>query len=210
MARSSRVTAKHEPQVLSYLTRSAPHGGKPWTTAIGRSAAGSSPIRGIRLHAHCGPHAGGPRPSPQPSAVHLPASAAYPPMPVHPPGARCGQRRRPRFGRLDAVTTGPLRSPVRVPQDLRERDPAPGPDESHSQRHIQPEPQHLDPPSGTWCPAPAAAADQGSTLPIASPGMTSCQQVARPAAKRQSRSRHGCCLLADTSADRHPLHRRGR
>lgn len=40
------------------------------------------------------------------------------------------------------------------------------------------------------------------------PGMTSCHQVARPAQKGQSRSRHRGCLLADTPADDHPPRRR--
>ena len=136
---------------------------QPGENRIGRSA------RSISWHARCGPHAGGPRPSPQPSPVPLAASAACPPGLVPPPGTGCGQpRRRLRSGGLEVVTIGPLRSPVRVLEDLRERDPAPGPSQNH--------PISIPPPG------PGAPRGRGGQAVVhrcdCRPGMTSCHQVA--------------------------------
>ena len=166
---------------------------QPGENRIGRSA------RSISWHARCGPHAGGPRPSPQPSPVPLAASAACPPGPVPPPGTGCGQPRRPApVRRAGGGDYRPAAVPIRVLEDLRERDPAPGPSQDHTISILL---RGLVPRAGRGGQAVVHRCD-------CRPGMTSCHQVARPAQKGQSRSRHRGCLLTDTPADGHPPRRR--
>jgi hypothetical protein len=166
---------------------------QPGENRIGRSA------RSISWHARCGPHAGGrghrrsPRPFLWPLARHARQGRC-----LHPGLAAASRGGRLRSGGLEVVTIGPLRSPIRVLEDLRERDPAPGPARTT--------------PSRSLLRGPVPRVGRGGQAVVhrcdRRPGMTSCRQVARPAQKGQSRSRHRGCLLADTPADGHPPGRR--
>jgi hypothetical protein len=167
---------------------------QPGENRLGRSA------RSISWHARCCPHAGGPRPSPQPSPVPLAASAACPPGPVPPPGTGCGQPRRPAPVRRAG---GGDHRPAAV------RNPGSGgPSRTGSCTRPQPEPHHLDPSSGARVPRVGRGGQAVVHCCDCRPGMTSCHQVARPAQKGQSRSRHRGCLLAGTPAGGHPPRRR--
>ena len=167
---------------------------QPGENRIGRSA------RSISWHARCGPHAGGPRPSPQPSPVPLAASAACPPGPVPPPGTGCGQPRR--LAPVRRAGGGDYR-PACGPQSGFWRSFASGIPHQAPARTT---------PSRSLLRGPVPRAGRGGQAVVhrcdCRPGMTSCHQVARPARKGQSRSRHRGCLLADTPADGHPPRRR--
>jgi len=132
--------------------RQAPHRGLVRTGSAGPPAASRGMLGAARMPEGRG-HRRSPRPFLWPLARHARQGRC-----LHPGLAAASRGGRLRSGGLEVVTIGPLRSPIRVLEDLRERDPAPGPSQDHT---------ISIPPPGVRCPAPAAAAKQWSTVVIA-------------------------------------------
>ena len=172
--------------------RQAPHRSLVRTGSAGPPAASRGMLGAARMPEGRG-HRRSPRPFLWPLARHARQGRC-----LHPGLAAASRGGRLRSGGLEVVTIGPLRSPIRVLEDLRERDPAPGPARTT--------------PSRSLLRGPVPRAGRGGQAVVhrcdCRPGMTSCHQVARPARKGQSRSRHRGCLLADTPAGGHPPRRR--
>jgi hypothetical protein len=172
--------------------RQAPHRSLVRTGSAGPPAASRGMLGAARMPEGRG-HRRSPRPFLWPLARHARQGRC-----LHPGLAAASRGGRLRSGGLEVVTIGPLRSPVRVLEVLRERDPAPGPSQDHTISILL---RGLVPRAGRGGQAVVHRCD-------CRPGMTSCHQVARPARKGQSRSRHRGCLLTDTPADGHPPRRR--
>ena len=173
--------------------RQAPHRSLVRTGSAGLPAASRGMLGAARM-----PEGRGHRRSPRlflwPLARHARQGQC-----LHPGLAAASRSGRLRSGGLEVVTTGPPRFATRVLEDLRERDPAPGPARTTPSRSLL---------RGRVAPAPGRGGQAVVHRCDCRPGMTSCHQVARPAQKGQSRSRHRGCLLADTPADGHPPRRR--
>jgi hypothetical protein len=121
---------------LGLPAAAGPRGGHPARQAPHRSlvrtgsAGPPAPPRGM-LSAARMPEGRGHRRSPCPFLWPL-ARHARQGRCLHPGLAAASRGGRLRSGGLEVVTIGPLRSPIRVLEDLRERDPAPGPSQNHT------------------------------------------------------------------------------
>ena len=173
--------------------RQAPHRSLVRTGSAGPPAASRGMLGAARMPEGRG-HRRSPRPFLWPLARHARQGRC-----LHPGLAAASRGGRLRSGGLEVVTIGPPAVP---------NPGSGGPSRAGSCTRPQPEPHHLDPSSGARVPRAGRGGQAVAHRCDCRPGMTSCHQVARPAQKGQSRSRHRGCLLADTPADGHPPRRR--
>jgi hypothetical protein len=106
--------------------RQGPHRSLVRTGSAGPPAASRGMLGAARMPEGRG-HRRSPRPFLWPLARHARQGRC-----LHPGLAAASRGGRLRSGGLEVVTIGPLRSPIRVLEDLRERDPAPGPSQNHT------------------------------------------------------------------------------
>jgi hypothetical protein len=99
--------------------RQAPHRSLVRTGSAGPPAASRGMLGAARMPEGRGHHRS-PRPFLWPLARHARQGRC-----LHPGLAAASRGSRFRSGGLEVVTIGPLRSAIRVPEDLRERGPAP-------------------------------------------------------------------------------------